>query len=262
MARRNTDVLLAGIKDWPQQVSANPITVEGRAAWFSFAFWLRTIASALLDIHPNELQPGMRTYGIDGNSFAEAFLCDQLENGAGYCTFLGKSDVFAELLEHASPDARPNGRESIASKWLADLHAMECDTSCNQCLRDYSNMPYHGLLDWRLALDMARIASGETEVDLTSDWHGRTNPWQVLISAIPDTMKKLGYLHTEEANGLRVFIREGSKQAKILIEIHPLWQRDHPLFCQVKLQLQPQYRGFDIQPMNPFRAIRRPTDYV
>ena len=95
MSQRKTDVLLAGIKDWPQHIFADPSTVEGRSAWFSFAFWLRTIACAHLDIHPNELQPGMRTYGSGGKSFAEAFLCDELENGAGYCTFLGNPDVFA-----------------------------------------------------------------------------------------------------------------------------------------------------------------------
>ena len=262
MARRKTDVLLAGIKDWPQHVFADPSTVEGRAAWFSFAFWLRTIACAHLDINPNELQSGMRTYGSDGRSFAEAFLCDELENGAGYCTFLGHPDVFAELLLHARPDTRPNGQSSIAATWLADGHAAHCDTSCNQCLRDYSNMPYHGLLDWRLALDMARIASGDKEIDLTSDWNERQNPWQPAISTIPDTMSMLGFGHREEVNGLRAFIRRGGNQAKILIEIHPLWQRDHPRYRETEQQLHAKYAGYEVADMNPFRAIRRPTDCV
>ena len=266
MARRKTDILLAGIKEWPKNIFANPTVVEGRvegrAAWFSFAFWLRTIASVYLDIHPNELQPGMRTYASDGRPFAEAFLCDQLENGAGYCTFLGQPDVFVELLKHTNPEAQPNDRESIAAIWLAEQHAAECDTSCNQCLRDYSNMPYHGLLDWRLALDMARIAAGETEIDLISDWHGRNNPWQAVLGTIPDTVAKLGFVRTEVVNGLRVFVRERGKRAKILIEIHPLWQRDHPVYCATKQQLQAEYPGCDIVDMNPFRAIRRPTDYV
>lgn len=262
MARRKTDVLLAGIKDWPQLIFADPSTVEGRAAWFSFAFWLRTIASTYLDIHPNELQPGMRTYGSNGKSFAEAFLCDELENGAGYCTFLGKPSVFAKLLLHSDPDAQPDDKASIAANWLAEHHAADCDTSCNQCLRDYSNMPYHGLLDWRLALDMARIASGENVVDLTSDWHGRKNPWQTAISTVPDTMRKLGFLHTEEINGLRAFIRGGGNRPTIRVEIHPLWQCDHPRYVAAKQFLETAYPKADIGAMNPFRAIRRPTDYV
>jgi DEAD/DEAH box helicase domain-containing protein len=106
MARRKTDILIAGIQEWPNGIFADPITVEGRAAWFSFAFWLRTIASAYLDIDPEELQSGTRTYLGDGVPFAEAFLCDKLENGAGYCGFLGQSEVFETLLEHADPDCK------------------------------------------------------------------------------------------------------------------------------------------------------------
>jgi hypothetical protein len=34
-----------------------------------------------------------------------------------------------------------------------------CDTSCNLCVRDFYDMPYHGVLDWRLGLDMVRLAA-------------------------------------------------------------------------------------------------------
>src|SRR3546814_1948076 len=37
-------------------------------------------------------------------------------------------------------------------------HACACDTSCPDCLRSYSNLAYHNLLDWRLAIDMANLA--------------------------------------------------------------------------------------------------------
>ena len=259
MARRKTDVLLAGIKTWPAHIFANPSKVEGRAAWYSFAFWLRTIASAYLDINPNELQPGMRTHASGGRAVAEAFLCDELENGAGYCSFLGQSHVFEELLRHTDPDAQPNGQESITAKWLSGTHSTECDTSCNQCLRDYSNMPYHGLLDWRLALDMARMACGETEVDLSSDWGGRRNPWQSTIGTIPAAMENLRFREIESGTAMRVF---KNNRSKILVEIHPLWQSDHPLYLETKQRLKAENFGCDIQPMNPFRAIRRPTDYV
>ena len=259
MSRRKTDVLLAGIKTWPVHIFANPSEVEGRAAWFSFAFWLRTIASAFLDINPNELQPGMRTHARDGRAVAEAFLCDELENGAGYSSFLGQPRVFEDLLRHTEPDAQPNGQESIAGKWLSDKHTTECDTSCNQCLRDYSNMPYHGLLDWRLALDMARVACGEKQVDLASDWGESTNPWTSTIGTIPATMENLRFHEIESGTALRVF-KNG--RSKILVEIHPLWTNDHPQYVKTKQRLQTEHVGCEIMPMNPFRVIRRPTDYV
>ena len=65
------------------------------------------------------------------------------------------------------------------------------------------------------------------------------------------------------------YITEGVKvrvfknnRSKILVEIHPLWQSDHPLYLETKQRLKAENFGCDIQPMNPFRAIRRPTDYV
>jgi hypothetical protein len=42
----------------------------------------------------------------------------------------------------------------------ADRHAPLCDSSCYDCLRDYFNMPYHPLLDWRLARDLLAILGG------------------------------------------------------------------------------------------------------
>lgn len=262
MARRKTDILIAGIQEWPHGVFADPITVEGRAGWFSFAFWLRTIASAYLDIDPQELQAGTRTYLGDGVPFAEAFLCDQLENGAGYCDFLGQPDVFETLLKHADPNGKPNGQESIAAKWLDETH-LGCDTSCNKCLRDYNNMPYHGLLDWRLALDMARIATGETQVDLVSGWNESKNPWlSVTKGAIPAALRKLGFGSLEVFNTLRVFIRTQGNRKKVLIETHPLWHDEHPVFLETQQQVLKQYQNYEIERMNPFRAIRRPSDYV
>ncbi len=154
LSKKRTDILLVKLNQWQNGVFADPITVEGKAAWYSFAFWLRTAASALLDVDPQELQAGTRTIQENGRVTAQAFLSDALENGAGYCTHLAQPQQFQALLAQADLTVQ----NSIANRWLAQGHEDECDTSCNICLRDYRNLPYHGLLDWRLALDMARIA--------------------------------------------------------------------------------------------------------
>ena len=53
-----------------------------------------------------------------------------------------------------------------AKGFLGDLwrpgHADKCDSSCYDCLRDYYNMGYHPLLDWRLAEDIFAVLSGES----------------------------------------------------------------------------------------------------
>ena len=61
LSKRMTDILLVGIKKWPQGVFADPKTIEGRAAWYSFAFWLGIAAGAHLDVDSQELQAGFRT---------------------------------------------------------------------------------------------------------------------------------------------------------------------------------------------------------
>jgi hypothetical protein len=87
------------------------------------------------------------------------FLADALENGAGYCSYLGKDDIFPIFL-------------ASAEKYLDELseprHAGGCDSSCYDCLREFYNMAVHPLLDWRLATDMVRLMRGRG-LDL-SNW--------------------------------------------------------------------------------------------
>lgn len=255
LSRRYTDILLVGIREWPLGVFADPTTAEGRAAWYSFAFWLRTVAGVHLDVDPQELQAGFRTLEVGGQPAGEAFLSDQLENGAGYCRFLGQLSEFNDLLLEA--DVTQRG--SIANKWLE--HGVDCDTSCHQCLRDYGNMSYHGLLDWRLALDMARLATNAGEIDLITDWGTRSNPWQQTVTnSIPLTMEKLGYHSPTPFGNLRGYVH--INQPKLWIEVHPLWQENHAEYQRAWAEALAQHPDYQIQRLNPFRALRRPSDYV
>lgn len=46
--------------------------------------------------------------------------------------------------------------DALADK-LPKVAEHGCDTSCYACLRDWTNNPYHPLLDWRLAADCLEI---------------------------------------------------------------------------------------------------------
>lgn len=258
LSKRKTDILLAGIDKWPDGLYADPTTAEGRAAWYSFAFWLRSVAGVHLDVDPQEIQAGLRTLSDPNNQPAgEAFLCDQLDNGAGYCRFLGQPAEFEKLLAQANPD----DKGSIARKWLERPHGTECDTSCPQCMRDYGNMSYHSLLDWRLALDMARLATGILTIDLTSNWGTFNNPWQhTLSTAIPMTLRKIGYTKIVAFGSLRGYVH--NSRPRIWLEVHPLWQENHPHYQQACMAAYAQYPNYEISMLNPFRALRRPSDYV
>ncbi|MFC7470848.1 hypothetical protein ACFQVA_29775 [Actinomadura keratinilytica] len=63
---------------------------------------------------------------------------------------------------------------ATANRMLAGFadgtHGRDCRGSCYQCLRDYTNMAYHSLLDWRLAGELLAILQG---TGAASNQHGR-----------------------------------------------------------------------------------------
>jgi len=273
LSRRRTDVLLADIQQWPAGVFADPQTPVGRAAWYSLAFYLRVAAAAELDVDTLELESGFRTYGPPGQPLAQAFLTDKLENGAGYCRWLADVDPhtnrhrFELLLDQANP-THPN---SIAQRWVvpAPGHAGDCDTSCNACLRDFYNLPYHGLLDWRLALDMARVlTSANVTIDLMTPWGGVPNPWGALVvgtpgnpGVIPMILNRLGYGPRVPIGPIWGYVNP--HRQVVLIECHPLWTLQHPLYSAALQDVAVRYPGYaDVRAMNPFLVIRRPAEYV
>lgn len=261
LSRRRTDILLASMVKWSEGLFASPIKVEGRAAWYSLAFFLKTSAAAKLDIDTTELDAGFRATKENDITIGQAFLSDKLENGAGYCRWLGEPDHFQELLAQANPDLPA----SLAEVWMQQSHNHECDTSCNACLRDFHNLPYHGLLDWRLALDMARLAaSSNATIDLVSPWGNHENPWSILLQGdnapVPATMQRLGYGQSINFADLQGYVHNSRPQ--IWIECHPLWTDEHPLYRAAFMAAEQQYPHHSIRLLNPFMALRRPADYV
>lgn len=124
------------------------IVTARRAAWTSLAFTLRAAAADLLEIEPRELDAGVRLLATpDRDSlYPEVFLTDVIENGAGYVTEIARPQRFGQLL---------NTVEALVADWEGPDH--NCDYACYRCLKDWSNNPYHPLLDWRLAADTFEI---------------------------------------------------------------------------------------------------------
>lgn len=125
------------------------LSTARRAAWSSLAFALRVRAAVELDVEPRELEAGMRLIAAGARAFRpELFLADAIENGAGFVTRLADPQRFAQLLDAT--------RAMIAADW-EDPARHDCEGSCPRCLRDFSNTPYHPVLDWRLAADLLDI---------------------------------------------------------------------------------------------------------
>ena len=66
---------------------------------------------------------------------------------------------------------------------MEPAHADGCDSSCYDCLRDYYNMNYHPILDWRLAYDMLGLLDGsEIAVARWRDIEGNGRPSSLVPS--------------------------------------------------------------------------------
>lgn len=130
--------------------AGEPESLQGRrAAWYSLAFAIRRAAAPFLDVAPQEFNAGIFT-GSTGNT--AAFIADSLENGAGYSTHLADGTTLLEFIQYV---------QAMGQGWSADRHSTNCSSSCYECLRDYGNMAYHALLDWRLADVLFRALCGE-----------------------------------------------------------------------------------------------------
>jgi ATP-dependent helicase YprA (DUF1998 family) len=149
-ARKVTDVVLIGAA--PDAIKTG-VQLRGdsaarRGAWYSFGFLLRGAAARALDVDIGELEAGLRSFRTGDTWATQAFLSDYLENGAGYSTWLGTDDGYDAL-------------KLEALRWERELrehgHPESCDTACYDCLKEYRNMPWHGLLDWRLGCDLLSL---------------------------------------------------------------------------------------------------------
>ncbi len=254
----NTDVLVAGIKRVPVGMTLNPARAEARAAWYSFGFLVRRAASVILDVAESELdvgiQPIMDMRAPFAPPSAQIFMSDSLENGAGYSTHLGAPDEFERLLQFLLGRAGPASR-AFFDPIVGEPHLGECMNSCHRCLRDYGNMPYHPLLDWRLALDMARLAlDPHAAMDLSQVY------WRTLIDEIvPAYLQGLNYTHIGLAG-----LPAGRDPAtgEVVIITHPLWDHEPSNFRPevANAVAEAEAQGCKWKLCTLFRAVRFPYE--
>lgn len=196
-----------------------------KAAYYSAAFILRTVAAELLDIDLEELDiSSIRQTELPGTvaRVGEIVISDHLPNGAGFAGWLAAH--FPEVVRTVL-GAAPGDRSFIGSL-ISTEHRASCDSSCYDCLRQYRNMIYHGLLDWRLGLSCIRIlgdASFRCGLDGNfelPELHG----WPDLARSLRDTLVRSFDLPAREFGGLPGFEIAGVP----VIVTHPLWDTGNP----------------------------------
>jgi hypothetical protein len=146
---------------------------------------------------------------------------------------------YGPLVAQADPQGNPS-------------HGALCRTSCPDCLRDFSNLAYHSILDWRLGLDLARLAlDPNAPIDFSvSYWQGldaaAAGPY---FAAMPGWQQvTFGGLHA------------GRRGNQVEIVTHPLWSTD-PNFAGPQLAAayaQAVAAGCTVTPKSIFEVLRRP----
>lgn len=219
---KRTDVMVLGIQNWPAGVRTSPAGDAGlgvRAALYSFGFLARRAAADQLDVHEREIKVGLRVLrDAAGDIIGQIFISDSLENGAGYASLLGTPARAEALLQYMVGQLSPTFYGFLVSQQHAGPGPNACTTSCPDCLRDFSNLPYHSILDWRLGLDLARLAlNPAAPIDFSVPyWQGvdaaAAGPY---VAAMPGWQPvTFGGLYAGRRNNRAVIIT------------HPLWDCD------------------------------------
>ena len=214
----NKDVLLS-----PLQVTKNELLEQQRltalrGAFVSWGNLLRKAVTNYLDIETTELTVDYfvkRDSEDDTSVRAGIFMVEQLENGAGYTSYLGNADpsiqfdVFLKQLLKGG---------SIFEKLTENTHEQTCDCSCYDCLRDYYNQKYHEMLDWRLGLDLAQIAADNSFVPIIMEENGY---WYKLILSRVEALKAQGNDKVFSVQKAETFLIKINNETVILV--HPFW---------------------------------------
>jgi ATP-dependent helicase YprA (DUF1998 family) len=245
---KTTDVLVVGISQWPLGIYADPRNVFGRAAFYSFGFLLRRAAAVRLDIDERELKVGLRVVANGPAVAGQVFLSDTLENGAGYSSLLGRPQEMESLLEFILGAQDPRFYQPL----VGAKHAGQCQTSCPDCIRDFSNLAFHNIIDWRLGLDLARLAlDASAPIDFSVPyWHAMSH-----AAAQAYCAGQAGWVYHSLSG-----VPAGVFRTQSEIITHPLWDLDPANECTqlAGSRAQAAALGTVVSCKSLFDVLRRP----
>ncbi len=219
----------------------------GRAALWSFAEVFRLAATTELDVGPLEVRAGLQPVSSGDEPTARVFLADTLENGAGYCSQLGRPEVLNSVLKRIEED--------LGDRFLRKDHADECLTSCPDCLRHYDNRHVHALLDWRLALDVNDLVRG-----LPLDF----SRWQLtadrLVRGFAECFPEA---QVDQVGGLWTASMPDSHRAVFFG--HPLWRSDSSFYTAEQAEAEDQmvrHGAQEIRASDLFSLLHHSVDII
>ena len=231
-----------------------------RASLLSAAFQIVGRSALALDIDPEELEviEPRSALGIHGHEVPVLQFADFLVNGAGFCSALGQAPhgqrpLIADILQAIVDDANGYPRRDCE----AAAHRAACGRACYGCLLRYSNQPFHGLLDWRLGLDVVSALRDEefaAGLDGTFQSPGLADWPSLAQRAVDDFERRVGSLERRLLAGEVLAFRAQPSHPWAAV-VHPLWDRVNAtgILANVLAELGPHAVAVD-----SFSLDRRP----
>ena len=238
-----------------------------KAAFASAAFVLRGVATDILDIDPEELDIcHIRSVPLSGKKedkkqemVGEIVISDYHPNGSGFTRWV--HDNWTMCLNALR---KPSGGDSFADKLLSPMHAESCQDACYGCLKNFRNMSYHALLDWRLGVSILKIVADENyKAGLDDDF------------SAPELMDWVEYSFKQRDLICKAFATDGivaKKWGKLggydigpyrVIIVHELWDcedvPDGTILANAIQDAQRNKESKSIRFVTPFNLARRPS---
>ena len=219
-----------------------------RAAFYTLSFILQRAIASKLDVDPREIDV---VDPVNSGQMGRITLADEQLNGSGFV-----NDLFTNFEEYV--DRILNGKDDFFRKMLSKEHIENCDSSCYECLSNYNNMPYHGLLDWRLGIALFRLLvdnhyhvglDGKFDYPELVDWKRRASN---LLLSLNESFDLGGVLC--DSGNVPYLKREGEKP---IFAVHPLWKTDETNEFLAEAVFDAGYDSDDIITIDTFNMLRR-----
>ena len=289
-AHRTTEVLRLGPISLPVSLDLDPARIGGepalgrKAAYYSAAFILQRWLADRLDVEPVEIEvAGLLVRPLEDDhlevsrNVGQLVLCDSLANGSGFVRQLHEllqlptDHPDSPIRQLLYPTEAEKANKDYAAVFLNDAHRDVCKEACYDCLRNYRNMAYHTLLDWRLGLALLRLLSDETyEAGANGDFSTpEMTDWLAYaeshLQKLHDYLQGLGFAPEIVTTPVGLPSLRKHPGMDIVFLVHPFWRlsssEDSWLadrIAQARLLASPA----TAIPVDTFNLARRPAKYI
>lgn len=203
---------------------------SSKGAFYSAAFLLQRTLADDLDIDPEEIEiTAIESYelptleGITNRNSASIVLSDELPNGSGFI-----QQLYEKFDKYMNKCINPMINDKYNYSFISEHHHKNCKDACYSGLKNYRNMNFHALLDWRLAMGLLRImnddnyTSGLKEEDY--DYH-ELKDWEKFAEELGRKMEKsfenINYRTFGQLHGFNI-----NNDFNVII-VHPFWNWSH-----------------------------------